>query len=367
MQARLKVLVILPAIIMLSLLASGVFAQRGEDEPEEENKTVIKRQPVVLKDPRSYKIAMRLEPAKSIALTAPVDGVVRSLHATVGEMVKSQNDVVRMDDTRAALVERAAKAAADAKRIQQKIAETKNDPDLVALASAEYEEAKAKLDLAQLDHERMIVRSPFVGTILKVYVVENQFVRAGDPLVELGDVKTLHAQVPVDRKQTSPNTPIEIKVENRDVRGTVLEIQPPGLEMEPLRELVDSLATATVTVDNSTGEFQPGQAVYSSIIPENPVVVVPSLTVSNQDDGSRKVQVVRDFVVRDVTINPLAQIGVERLYVAGLFAAGDEVVVSSTAELHDGMRLVPQTEKPKTESKPQSKKKQTDTKTRKGF
>ena len=339
-------------MVVFSLPALGLIAQNksttNKEESGQQNKqtnAVIKRQPVILKDPRSYRIPLRLKPSRSIALTAPVDGVVRSVHVKAGESLPVQGDVVRLDATREELLVNRAKVLMEAREIERKLVASQGEADAIALADANRQAAKIDLNLAQLNRERMVVRGPFAGTILRVHVVAGQFVRAGEPLVELADITRLRADIPVDRARAKLNTSINITIENSTAKATVVEIRPADQRFEPLRDLVDSLATATVAVDNKAANFQPGQAVYVRLIPDNPVVVVPSEAVSNQENGTRKVQVVRDYVVRDVKIEPLAQIGTERIYVAGLFGAGDEVVVSSTTELRDGMHLVPQTEK----------------------
>ncbi len=336
---------------LLTCLVVAAVAQQGErrraskDNPDDadDSATVIKRQPLILEDPRTYRIPLRLAPARSIALTAPVDGIIRDVEVKRGDNLPTQGDVVRLDQTRAEFHVRRAKALVEARQIELKLAEQKAAADEVALAKAKLEAAKAELDLQQYDMEKMVVRGPFAGVILSVFVVPGQFVRAGEPVAQLGDLTSLTANVPVDRTRVRLGQSMDITIETDVAKATVDSVLPAPSEYDALRELANSLAMATIRIPNRNNQFQPGQAVYVELIPVKPVAVVPSIALSNQEEGRRKVQVVRDFTVRDVTIDPLAQIGSERIYVSGDFSAGDEVIVSSSSELTDGTLLRPWT------------------------
>lgn len=344
-----KIITISATISCLGLVASvaqdGNSNRRSTKEAGVEEATpalVIKRRAVVLEDPRTYQIPMRLEPVRSISVIAPVDGVVRSVHVKPGDVIPSQADVVRMDDTRTELLTRKAKAEVTARQIERKIAEAKNGAaDEIALADANLEAAKAAYDLAELDQNQMIVRGAFAGTILQVHVVPGQFVRAGEAVAELADLTSLVTEIPAGRAQYKAGDKMSVTVENDAVPGVVESIHPPPPRFESLRPLIDSLSMAKIQIQNSEGNYHPGQAVYVDLIPTEPVTVVPALAISNSDNGQRKVQVVREFVVRDIKISPLAQINSERIYVSGEFSPNDEVIVNASAELTDGTKLRP--------------------------
>lgn len=368
---RLKTATISVACLLLGLVA--VVAQDGRSKRESskdadgaEAALVIKRRALVLEDPRSYQLPLRLEPVRSIALIAPTDGIVRSVHVKPGDALPSQGDVIRMDDTRAELLIRKAKAEVTARQLERKLAEANGgSPDAIALAEANLDAARAAYDVAELDQKKMVVRGAFAGTILQVHVVAGQFVRAGEAVAELADLTTMVAQIPAGRSQLKPGDKISVTVENTAVPAVVETVYPPPPRFEPLRPLVDSLSMANVQIQNGEGKFHPGQAVFVDLIPTDPVAVIPAVAVSNAENGQRKVQVVREYVVRDVKITPLAQINSERIYVSGEFSPNDEVIVTSSMELVDGTKLRPwvkeidapeETEKEKKqprESKPQ--------------
>lgn len=69
-----------------------------------------------------------------------------------------------------------------------------------AIAAAAVQQAGAQVDLAQVEVERLVVRAPCAGTILRVDVRPGEFVGtpAGKPLVVLGDTAELHVRVSID-------------------------------------------------------------------------------------------------------------------------------------------------------------------------
>jgi multidrug efflux pump subunit AcrA (membrane-fusion protein) len=222
-----------------------------------------------------------------------------------------------------------------------------------AAQAATGEQAAALLDVAQLDvkiaEQRLaqtIVRIPFDGTITNIYVVPGQFVRAGDPLVRLADLRKLSVDLPVDRNQVKTGSNLDVKVEDQTVTGQVNAVLPLSPRFEPLRELFLSIATAQVIIENANGKFAEGQTVYSDVIPRAPVTEVPTLAVTSSADGNRRVQVIREGFVRDVPVELLGQAGNDYVFVTGRFGATDELVVKSSRDLRDGMRVLPATAAP---------------------
>jgi multidrug efflux pump subunit AcrA (membrane-fusion protein) len=204
------------------------------------------------------------------------------------------------------------------------------------LAAAHLQAAKADLDLAVYWVEQGGIRAPFNSEVLRVEVSEGQIVRMGDPLVTVGDTAALTVEMPVDRNTTRAGQPAEIKVEDRSIPATVEAILPLASRFEPLRDLVASAASAVVILPNVDGRLRPGQTVFSPLIPRDVIADVPNSCIANAADGSHKVQVLRDNVVRDVPIATLAAVGPDRSFISGAFDPTDEVIESASSELADG-------------------------------
>jgi multidrug efflux pump subunit AcrA (membrane-fusion protein) len=324
--------------IWLSGLDAIVLALPDNDEASE-LEVVIKREALKLTDPRTYNASMHLDAVKTVDLTAPVDGYVRAVTAKPGQKIKAQSEAVRLDDTRAALIQKRARANHQAAQIEKKLAQAKGDADLSALAEARLDAAQADLELAKAESEMLVVRGPFNGEVQRVYVVEGQFVRAGEKLATLIDPSRLTVEVPVERSAAAPGSNIDIKVEETPVKARVDSVIALAPRFDALRELLVSPASALVTIENAAGKFFAGQTVYSDLIPQTPVALVPSASISNVPDGNRKVQVLRENVIRNLNVRILAKVGTDTVFVSGRFNEGDEVIVSSSRELADGTPL----------------------------
>lgn len=70
----------------------------------------------------------------------------------------------------------------------------------VAIAAAAVQQAGAQVDLAQVEVDRLVVRAPVAGTILRVDVRPGEFVGTppGRALLVLGDTSVLHVRVSID-------------------------------------------------------------------------------------------------------------------------------------------------------------------------
>jgi multidrug efflux pump subunit AcrA (membrane-fusion protein) len=305
-------------------------ASRPPATAAETQAAVIERLPLVLRDPRSYQTPLSLEPAWAIDLVAHFDGIVSAVQVQLGQSVARQTEAVRLESTELQLQLDRAKAA-------QSVAKAGDQaPELAEVANLDVKIAEYRL-------EQAIIRATFDGTITAVHVVPGQFVRAGDPLVRLADLRKLKVSMPVDRSTVKTGATLEVKVEDQTTSGQVQTIRPLLSQFEPLRDLFVSVATGVVTIDNAAGKFSEGQTVYSDLIPRAPVTEVPTLAVGGNAEGSRRVQVIREGFVRDVAVELLGQAGNDYVFVTGRFGPTDELVVKSSKDLRDGMRVLPAT------------------------
>ncbi|MDZ4688654.1 MAG: HlyD family efflux transporter periplasmic adaptor subunit [Planctomycetaceae bacterium] len=299
---------------------------------------LVKREAAKLIDPEKYRVHLSLAPYHQVLLSAPCDGVVKQIAAKPNAQVRAQGELLRLDNTIQKLALAKSQAEFKAATIEQKLAD-KKDENVAALAAAKLEASKAELDLAQHFYDQTTVRTPINGEVLRILVVEGEYVRTGQPLIEVGDAARLKVEIPVDRHAVENGKNFPIKVEANDVDGKVDAVLPLGTVFNPLRDLFESIASATIVLENPDGKYKMGQTVYVPLIPRHPVVEVPSSAVANNPDGTRRVQVLRQWVVRDLPVVLMGAIGSSRLYVAGPFAAGDEVIYEGSHQLPDGYQL----------------------------
>jgi RND family efflux transporter MFP subunit len=299
------------------------------------DQVVIKRDALNPIDPQRYRFALYLTPARSVTLVAPFDGVVREIEAKPGQTVAAQAVALRLDNTAQKLIHQRAQSLHKAAVLEKKLAAS-GSGEQQELADAKVDAAKADLDLAAFQLEQTIVRAPFSGDVMRLNVSEGQFVRAGDPVAVIGDVSKLQVELPVARELVANVKSLPIKIEGNEVSAEVQAVLPLDSKYDSLRELFDSLTSALLVVDNKSKKFQPGQTVFAAAIPRHPVVEVATSAVSNRTDGGRKVQVLRDAVVRDIAVEVMGGVGADRVFVNGPFAEGDEVINESSHQLADG-------------------------------
>lgn len=336
------------ALLSLGLLLGDVHsldAQPKGNVPASQSPgspIVIQREPAVLIAPKIYQVPLTLEPIKHLQLAAATDGIVQRLRCQEGDKLEAEAEAVRMEDKELQLIVEAAKANHRAAEIELRRAKTGMDADAVEIAEAKVQAAKAELDLAETRLGRAIIRAPFAGVVQRVLVQPGQFIGAGEPLVELADTSKLRLEIPVDRRDENSQTgkTVSLRIEDETVEAAIQTIYPPAEKFHPLRDLVDSVASAIVTVDNPAGKYPVGQTVHSPLIPRQPVCEVSKTSLHTQSDGKWKLQVIRKNVVHDLTVSTLGRVGEDRLYVTGPFAEGDEVIIKSSQELTDGTQVI---------------------------
>jgi multidrug efflux pump subunit AcrA (membrane-fusion protein) len=315
----------------LTAVPSTALAQPAGPVDDEALQVVIERTPFSIRPAASYDIPLKLQPAREIDVVALVEGVVLPIRVKTGERVAAQTELLRLDGRLPQLeLDRAAAALQAAQQEQEK-----------GGAPARVDVARKEVDIAQARLDQTMVRMPWEGVVYRVHVAEGQFVRAGDPLVTIADPSRVYVDVPIDRAGTKVGDSVELKVEDATVSGKVTAILPLSERLDPLRGLFQSVACGRVELDNSDGRFLPGQTVYSPMIPRQPVGEVPTAVITNTDDGARKVQVIRDGVIRDVVVQLLGQVGEEFVWVSGRFANDDQLILRTSEPLPDGTLVAP--------------------------
>ncbi|MFN0199636.1 MAG: efflux RND transporter periplasmic adaptor subunit [Planctomycetaceae bacterium] len=308
---------------------------------------IVRREALALIDPRVYRIGFQLEPKQTLELIAPHDGLVVAVHVKIGDKVEPQFEVMRFDSNTSKLQLDRAKTMLKIAQVKLKAAEAQNEPNSIELSQAEVELANVDLELAKLKFEQGIIRAPFAGEILDLHVIPGQFVRAGDRLLTLGDTSQLKVEIPWERTAaTVPGGAIDLKVEEQTVEGTIDSVKPLAERFQKLRDLANSVTSVIVVVNNpadgNTTKHFVGQSVYPPLIPRHSVTEIPTQSLHNdKETGRRRVQVLRDFAVRDLTVDVLGSIGPERLFISGAFQEKDELILESSIELVDGTQLRP--------------------------
>jgi membrane fusion protein, multidrug efflux system len=302
--------------------------------PAEE--VVIKREALQLLDGRAYRIPILLEPIRRMELVAPVDGLVGTVSTKVGAKVAKEAAIIQLDSTMAELRVKRAKALVTAAKVEKRVAEASKNADSVELTSARLEAAETEAALVDAEVQLLTLRAKFAGDVARLFVREGQFVRRGETLAVLTDASKLQVDLPADRASLKEGGSLKFKVEGNDLEGKIVAVVPLAERYAPLRELQEGLASAIVEIDNPGGKLVVGQSVAIELVPWAPVAEVPASTLANQPDGNRRVQVLRDNIVRNISVAVHSRVGTERAFVSGQFRKGDEIITASSKELADG-------------------------------
>lgn len=337
------------SVFGLLLLTFGTpttaYSQQKTGEPQTVS---IQREAITLRHPRDYYVPLNLKPLRSLTISTPIDGIIHAVEVKPGDKPTAKAVVVRLDPSIPQAELDRAEAALEVAREEQKNATGK----AAAVAKANVALAEADLKLATIRMEQTVIRAPFEGEIFRILAAPGEFVRAGDPLVELGDTTKLQVEVPLSREQAQKGSSINLNVEEQATQATVDQVLPLAPQFEKLRDLARSITSAVVILDNKNAQFKPGQSVSVDLIPRYPIAEVPTASVSNTPEGVRKIQIVRENVIRDLTPQILGQIGPERLFLSAPFNKDDEIIVSTSQPLTDGTQVQPRLTVGKTQASP---------------
>ncbi|MCA9015493.1 MAG: HlyD family efflux transporter periplasmic adaptor subunit [Planctomycetaceae bacterium] len=322
----------LAMLLAVILTAVPALAQPAADQSQTVS---IQREAITLRHPRDYYVPLNLKPVRSLTIASPIDGVVHAIDVKPGDKSTAKSVLVRLDPSIPQAEVARAQAALEVATQEQKTATNKE------IAKARVDLAQAELKIANIRLEQTMIRAPFEGEIFRIFAAPGAFVRAGEPLLELGDTSKLQIEIPLTREEARKGASININVEEQAAQATVDQVLPLAPQFEKLRDLANSITSAVVILNNNGNQFRPGQSVSVALIPRYPIAEIPTISVANTPEGERKIQIVRENVIRDLKPQILGQVGPERLFVSAPFNKDDEIIVSSSQPLPDGTQVQP--------------------------
>jgi RND family efflux transporter MFP subunit len=170
-----------------------------------------------------------IEPSsENINLGTSLPGIVTKIYVTVGQNVRKDDSLFTIDDrdTKAQLELaqaklKSAQAAYTDKQNQLALYEGVSDKraiskddltrrrDAAQIASAEVQEAQANVKVLQTTLDRLTVKSPIDGTILKVNVRQGEYAQGGGSkaLMTVGKIDPMHVRVEIDETDAARINP----------------------------------------------------------------------------------------------------------------------------------------------------------------
>lgn len=330
---------LLPAQVRTTSPTQTPTAQ--EPTPQGPEQVIVEREAMKLIDPEVYQVPLKLLPSNFISVVSPATGMISALPVKAGDQLSAQTELFRLQDKTQELQVKRAEAKVELQQLLLDQAKKKGDADAQAVAAAELKVADLELQIATAQLEKTVVRTDAASEVFRTYAVKGELVSLYQKVMDIGDPTKMVVEIPVNRADVKQDGTISIKVEDEEIEGKVVAVLPPAERFEPLRELYDSLASARVEIENRNRKLKAGQAVYVSSIPREAVSEVPNSAIVSEEEGKRKVQIIRKNVVRDIIISVLAPVGADRSFVTGSFQPEDELILTTSLPLADGTQLSP--------------------------
>jgi RND family efflux transporter MFP subunit len=157
--------------------------------------------------PEERWVAGTVESAKHAQIATRASAVVREVRVREGDRVAAGTVLVRLADGDLRAQERAAQAAVDAaradeRRTRQLVEQKTLPPARLEPAQAQLAQAEAQLDAAREALQYAGLRAPFAGVVLSKQVSAGDLVSPGQPLIELaGDALEVVATATEDEKR----------------------------------------------------------------------------------------------------------------------------------------------------------------------
>lgn len=332
------------------------------------------------------------------AISAPIDAFVERIALEPGDIVQANSPVVVLRPTSAALLDPAmrteaemrwrtavdersaaesAVAAASAERdraatslgriealagLQQISLERRDEArSLAAAAAAELRSAQARLRAATTQRDaaralldlqgtsstkprRLSLLSPIDGRVMRRHVESEGLVRAGQPLLEVGDPASLEVVVEVltsDALQLRPGTPVRLDtgVGQTPIDGRVKVIEPGGFTKVSALGVEEQRVVVVVTLPDSAPALGDAYRVDARFrvwaAKQVRVVPVPALF----RDGEHWAVYVAERARARLRRVKIGHIGDSMAEVVDGLSAGERVVVYPGDEVRDGRRI----------------------------
>ncbi|MDR2029359.1 MAG: efflux RND transporter periplasmic adaptor subunit [Treponema sp.] len=189
-------------LILLLVVVCWVILQKTAEGPDEFLAPVITVRPRRGRIEKSIALSGRVETGRLLTLVPRVAGTLLFLDAEPGSPVAKDQVVAQVDSAPYDLTYLQAQTAFSTaqstwQRISALYAGQAVTRQQYEEARTAYESSKAQYELAQLNRDYTLIRSPIDGVVLIRHSTQGGLVTAGTPLATLGDLEDLRIQASV--------------------------------------------------------------------------------------------------------------------------------------------------------------------------
>ncbi|KAA1175654.1 efflux RND transporter periplasmic adaptor subunit [Marinobacter salinexigens] len=348
-------------IILLGVVLGGIFGYKiyqfgqfqqmmGKPQPPLE---ISATQATVEKWTPAIKAVGSVEAVNGIEVANEVAGVIEKINFESGDQVKQGDVLIRIDSAidDAALRTRRAEAQLaeqEFKRVSDLLPKRAVSQSQYDEAKANYDAARARVNEAEAELSKKIIRAPFDGTLGIRMVDQGEYIATGTPIVEINMLDPIYVDYTLSEKNL-PNVatgyPVAVSVAaipNEKFEGKVSAI---NTSVNPETRTVRIRAT----LDNPGGLLRPGMfaTVQTQQPNDNEVITVPRTAISFNTYGDFVFVVAENddgqLVVNRRTIQSGETRDGRASVVSGL-EAGETVVAKGLLRLRAGQSVVIQDE-----------------------
>lgn len=283
------------------------------------------------------------EAMHDVSLAAEHEGVIEWVGVTEGDVVKADEQLVRIDLTALDAVRDRARATLAMKKQQLERRKKLYKGNVLSreeldLAENEFTVAETSVREAEVDYLHGIVSTPVAGVVNKVHVDPGEFVSQGAAIADIVNVEQL--------KVTFNVPEMDVRFLEKGQKAPVLFDAYPGKQWEGVVDFVAWKAdTATRTfpvrliVDNKDGKIRPGMIARANFVRRSlaDVVTIPLFSIIDKG-GERIVFVEKDGVAQARTVT-LGVIERDRVQILDGLNVGDNLIVAGQREVEDGMKV----------------------------
>lgn len=306
---------------------------------------VVKTAPVErLGSARDLRMSGTIDAERSTALSFAVPGTVDQVFVDVGQSVKRGQVVARLTPTSYEATLGIAKAqkvrAEDLARRLEPMHQHGTVPEVKWVeAQTSLESAQNAVEIARKNLNDTALRAPEDGVIARRNVEPGANVAPGVPALELVQTRIVRAIAPVPedhiaKVRTGQPARVSVGALGREFTGEVYEV---GVIANPLTRTYP----VKITLENPDGVLKVGMVVdvFLPVPGETDSLVVPREAVRIDEQGTGTVFVVGpDQKVKQHHVKVVGFVG-ERIAIEGGPKEGDQVVVSGTPMLADGLTV----------------------------
>jgi len=330
------------ALLFVSTLATGCGEEAGgQPEPakteREHNVRVVELQRSDLRE--SVVLSGRVAPVVATDVSSEEMGVVRTIHADKGDVVKKGVPLIELDRDLLRAEMKAAEASKslreyNAERTKKLYEENSASGQEALMEQTQLEQAVQQFEVARLRYERALIKVPFDGIVAERFVEPGQLVTAGVRVARVVDPFVVKLEGWVTQQEVAwihEGAPARLSVDGSNV-ALAASVEWVGVEADPST----GKFPVELRIPNESLVIRPGVVARARVekrVHENELVIPRDAIVATAK--GTVVYVERDGKAEQRPVELGAGQGLMVVATSGL-SAGDRVIVRGQRQLSPG-------------------------------